>query len=188
MKWYELLNEVKNGGKFFAATGGTDNHETASVYTPSMQVEAITNMAEYNEVYKRNGKYSGVPTTYVYCPGKVTQQGILDALVAGNSFISNGVVALADIDGTSYGGTVALGAGAPTLNLDIFCRAGLEKLQVIKNGEVMTEIPLGADMQRYQQPLALEGLQPGDWIVLEVFGTETRYAITNPIFFAGAGE
>lgn len=184
LKWYELLNEVKNGGKFHAATGGTDNHNTASPYTPYMEVDQITNMDEYNEVYRRNGKYSGVPTTYVYCPDGITQEKVLEALVAGHSFISNGVTVLSDVNGASYGDTAVI-TNEMMLNVDIFSREGLEKLAVIKNGETLQEIVMEPGTQSYNQPVMLNDLQEGDWIVLEVFGTETRYAITNPIFFVG---
>lgn len=183
IKWFELLNEVRNGGKFFAATGGTDNHEIASAYTPSMEVENIENMEQYNEVYSKNGKYSGVPTTYVFCPNGVNQQNILEALRNGHSFISNGVSVLANINGASYGDVVQLDGKAVELNVDVFCRDGLEKLRIVKNGQVLTEVELDEQTQSYTNTIELKDIEPKDWIVIEAFGTETRYAITNPIFF-----
>lgn len=181
LKWFELLNTVRDGGKFHAATGGTDNHSTTAPYTPYGDIREITDMATYNEAFRRNGIYSGVPTTYVYCPGAQTQKAVLDALVAGHSFVTNGVLVSADIKGASFGDKVKA-ASQLTLNTDIFCRDGLEKLVIVKNGEVYKEIALD-NLQQYNQPVELAGMEAGDWIVLEVFGTETRYAITNPIFF-----
>ena len=104
--------------------------------------------------------------------------------MAGHSFISNGVTVLADVNGASYGETAVI-TEEMMLNMDIFSREGLESIAVIKNGEVMQEITLEPGTQNYNQPVQLSGLQTGDWIVLEVFGTQTRYAITNPIFFTG---
>lgn len=185
MKWYELLNEVKNGGKYFAATGGTDNHETASAYRPQMELgDTITSMEEYNELYRRNDKYSGVPTTFVYCPDEINQENVLEALRNGNSFISNGIIVLADVDGISYGNTAEIGEEGVTLNIEAYCPHGFEGIQIIKNGEVMKEITLDKSTTLYDESVTLEGISADDWIVLEVFGVETYYAITNPIFFA----
>lgn len=183
LKWFELLNEVKNGGKFFAATGGTDNHNNGGPYTPSMDVDKIENMEQYQEVYARNGKYSGVPTTYVHCPDGVSRESILDGLRNGHSFISNGVSVLADVDGASYGDTATLTDKPVKLNVNLFSREGLEKLRIVKNGETMLEIPLDGSQQSYEDTIELEAIKADDWIVLEAFGTESRYAITNPIFF-----
>jgi hypothetical protein len=183
LKWFELLNGVKNGGKFLAATGGTDNHDSTSTYIASGDIAEILDKDTYEAAYVRNGRYSGVPTTYVYCPDAITQQGVLDALQAGHSFITNGIILIGTIGDAIYGDTVPLGAAAPVLNLNAFCRDGIESIRIIKNGETFMELPLSGTTQ-YQDAIPLEGLAPGDWIVIEGLGSGTLYAITNPFFFS----
>ncbi len=182
LKWYELLNEVKNGGKFLAATGGTDNHDSTSPYTNTQEIGEIASMEDYEKLCEKSGKYSGVPTTYVNIRGEFNQENLLKGIQAGHSFISNGVVVLADVDGMTYGDTVKLTGDAAKLNVEAFCREGLEKIQVVKNGNVLQEINCN-DETNFNQTLDLTGMAPGDWITLEVFGEGCFYAITNPIFF-----
>lgn len=181
IKWYQLLNTIKDGGKFLAATGGTDNHDSASPYKNSQEITDITSVKDYGQLYEKSGKYSGVPTTYVNIRGELNQENILSGLQNGHSFISNGVVVLADIEGATYGDTVILNGNRISLNIEAFCRDGLEGIHIVKNGKVTKEIPLD-EASNYQDAVELE-MQSGDWIVLEVFGKGCFYAITNPIFF-----
>lgn len=183
LKWFELLNEVKNGGKFFAATGGTDNHASASPYTYNerSEITEITNMEQYKEAYSKNGLYCGVPTTYLHIDGEVNAESIKEAIRKGNSFISNGPIIIADVSGQSYGETAGLTGGSAKLNIDAFARDGLESIHIVKNGEVIQIIDVNSDT--YQKTVSLTGLKKGDWIVLEGLGTGTCYCITNPIFF-----
>lgn len=183
LKWFELLNEVKNGGKFIAATGGTDNHSLESAYINKENIEniEITNMEQYKEAYSRNGLYNGVPTTYLHIDVEVTSESIQKAIKDGNSFISNGPIVIADIDGKSYGDTVTLKNNNVKLNMDAFARDGLESLRIVKNGEILQTIDVNGEA--YQDVITLTGLNDGDWIVIEGLGTSTNYCITNPIFF-----
>jgi hypothetical protein len=178
LKWFELLNEVKNGGKFFPATGGTDNHDTASPYRNTGEI-VVNNINDYAKLYQKYGKYSGQPTTYLQIDGEVTLEKTLNAIRKGNSFITNGPMVIADIDGKIYGETVALDR-ATKLNINLFNRDGLEQLKIIKNGEVMQSIDLSGSY--YNESIDLNGLNSGDWILLEVLGKDIYYALTNPIF------
>lgn len=193
LKWFELLNRVRDGGKFLAATGGTDNHNSSSPYTrdPNLAGYNITNvkdfeitdMVDYFAVFELNGRYNGFPTIYLYLPGKKSLETTLAAIKNGNSFISNGPLLKSFIDGKTYGETVDLPAsGKVTLNLTAFARDGFEAIRIIKNGEILKTID-AIDETSFEKAIKLEGLKSGDWIVLEGLGVSTQYCITNPIFF-----
>jgi hypothetical protein len=175
------LNAVKTGGKFLAATGGTDNHDTSYPYENDGEPSGVSSVKDYSELYAGSGKYSGVPTTYVNVRGELNQENILRGIREGHSFISNGVVVLADIDGAVYGDTAKVNEGTANINIEAFSREGLEAIHIVKNGKVIKEISLN-EQPGFDDTAELSGLVPGDWIVLEVFGTDCRYAITNPIF------
>ncbi len=192
IKWFELLNEVKNGAKFIPATGGSDNHDSTSPYShnPALDPYSAANIADYEisnmqgylAVYEMNGRYNGNPTTYLHIDGELSLESVLTALKQGNSFITNGPIIFADVKGRTYGETVDLNnAKSITLNIDAFARDGLVSLNIIKNGEIIQSIDV--DATNYQARIKLDGIQPGDWIVLEGMGTSTHYCITNPIFF-----
>jgi hypothetical protein len=183
MRWFELLNEVRNGGKFLAATGGTDNHSIMSEYTAGYDLSSVTTKEDYQALYESSGRYSGVPTTYVYCDGEVTQEKILQGIRNGNSFISNGIILTGSVDGKIYGETVPI-SGTPLLSAEVFCRDGVEAIRIIKNGEVWQQIDCDGTTQTLTQQIPLEGMAAGDWIVIEVLGHGAMYAITNPFFFA----
>jgi hypothetical protein len=178
LKWFELLNEIKNGGKFFPGAGGTDNHDVTSPYKYEGDI-VVTDASSYEELYQKYGKYSGQPTTYVKVDGEITQEKILSAIKAGHSFVSNGPVLIADVDGSTYGETVSSDE-ATSINIKAFCRDGLESIRIVKNGQILQTIDVNA--VTYDATLPLSGLASGDWIVIEACGAGIYYAITNPIF------
>lgn len=187
MRWYETLNLVKDGGKFLAATGGSDNHEIESmIKVDSTKIYTqINDINDYQNLLELNGKYSGMPATYIHVPDAknsgLTLEQTLTAIKQGNSFISNGVVLLADINGNSYGETATISSnGKAMLNIEAFCRDGLEKIRIVKNGNVIKEIDVNDSL--YNNQIEISGLIQGDWIILEGMGAGVNYAITNPIF------
>ncbi len=193
LKWFELLNDIKNGARFIPATGGTDNHDSTSPYTHNAMLDPytitnikdfkITNMVEYVAVYELNGRYNGNPTTYLHISGDITLESVIDAIKNGNSFISNGPILFAEIDGKTYGETVDLhGASSLTLHINAFARDGLESINIIRNGEIIKTIET-FNSSTFEDEVKLENMTSDDWIVLEGMGTSTHYCITNPIFF-----
>lgn len=182
MKWFELLNE----GIYLAATGGSDNHEIESVFsnTDNYEYMQINDMNEYKRALEFTGKYSGLPTTYINVPDVVenglTQEKTLNAIRNGNSFISNGPIVIADINGVTYGNSVTVEGESAQLNIEAFCRDGLEEIKIVKNGEVIEIIEINDT--DFNGQIALSGLNSGDWIILEGLGEGINYAITNPIF------
>jgi len=182
-KWFDLLNEVKNGGKYLAATGGTDNHDVSGAYTFNPDFTEVVDKNDYFEWYQQKGRYSGVPTTYTHIDGEVTQEKVLSALREGHSFITNGPIMYANIDGATYGETASLSGTTATIALTGFARDGWEGVRVIKNGVALQTIE-NLDTSSIDINIELNGLVDGDWIVLEGLGNGVQYAITNPIFIS----
>ncbi|MDR3318813.1 MAG: CehA/McbA family metallohydrolase [Clostridiales bacterium] len=184
MSWYELLNKVKDGGKFLPATTGTDNHDVSGPFAGGFDGE-VTDLATYQKLFEQAGKYSGATATYVRFDGTPSQEKTLDALKNGNSFMSNGPIVLADINGKTYGETASVTGGTATLNIEAFARDGYESIRIIKNGEELISFdPAAADGMNYTGVKTLTGLNNGDWIIIEVLGYGLNYAITNPIFIS----
>lgn len=181
-KWFDLLNE----GIYLAATGGSDNHEINSVFgnTDNYQYIQINDMNEYKRALEYTGKYSGLPTTYINVPdvmdNGLTLEKTLQALKNGNSFITNGPIIIADINGVTYGNSVTAENGNVELNIEAFCREGLDSIRIVKNGQVVETIDINDT--DYNGKIALNGVNSGDWIILEGLGSGINYAITNPIF------
>ena len=99
------------------------------------------------------------------------------ALKGGHSFLSNGPVVLADINGTSYGDAVA--PGAYTLRTEVLYNAAVGTVRVIVNGEVFSESENGENSCTSETELTLKA---GDYVVIETESPDGGYAITNPIF------
>lgn len=181
--WYGLLNAMKEGHPFHAATGGSDNHDSRSQQTQTADPAKIGDVSAYYDYIRFCGKYPGMPTTYVrLSPEELTMENVKKALVAGHSFVSNGPVVLCDIDGAGYGETLVPAGGELTIHTDIFNRDGIREIRVIHNGEVIQTVnpPEGTD--HYTDPISISGVwAPGDWILLEVLGPISQYAITNPV-------
>lgn len=185
MRWFETLNDIKNGGHFLAATSGTDNHDIAGPYTnePSFDENNITSIEDYNKLFQKYGKYSGSPSTVVKIDGSLSETRVLKALKNGNSFLTNGPMIYAEIDGKTYGETVSTVDGSVEANVELFARDGFDALKVIVNGEVINTITLDQST-RLNQIITINNLEDKDWIIFEVLGKGVQYAITNPIFIA----
>ncbi len=181
--WYGLLNAMKEGHPFHAATGGSDNHDSRSQQTATTDPAKISDISAYYDYIRSCGKYPGMPTTYVrLSPGELTMENVKKALVAGHSFVSNGPVVLCDIDGAGYGETLIPAGSELTIHTDIFNRDGIREIRVVKNGAIIETVSLGGKTDRYTDPIAITGSwEKGDWLLLEVLGPISQYAITNPV-------
>lgn len=146
-KWFEYLS----AGYYIPATAGSDNHG-------------------YETQHSKN------PRTYVRMES-VTTEAFLAALKSGHSFLSNGPVVLADINGTSYGDAVA--PGAYTLRTEVLYNAAVGTVRVIVNGEVFSKSESGENSCTSETELTLKA---GDYVVIETESPDGGYAITNPIF------
>jgi hypothetical protein len=178
-KWFELLNS----GLYLPATGGTDNHDvTGPGSTKGLKLSEVKSYDDYYQYYVNTGKYSGIPTNYVHT-SDYSQDGILKAIKAGHSFISNGPTAICTIDGKGYGEQVEVGSQTSfTLKTDLFNRDGMDFIKIVKNGTDLKKVTMD-NLTSYTSDISLDGIKAGDWIVIEVSGPGAEYAITNPIFF-----
>lgn len=186
MKWFSLLNDIKNGGHFLAATAGTDNHDISGPYSPKdgFDEDNIQSIEDYNQLFHKYGKYTGAPSTYVKIDGPITQTKVLNAIKNGYSFLTNGPLLYGSVSGKSYGETVTLTGSTATLNLEAFARDGFESIAIVKNGVNMTTFN-DISGTIFEENIPLTNLSIGDWIVIEAFGPKAQYAISNPIFFSG---
>jgi len=186
MDWYKLLNAMKEGHPFHAATGGSDNHDSenkVSAENHAYALAEINDLTSYYNCIKYAGKYSGDPTTYIQMNGQdLTAENVQQALRQGNSFISNGPVVICDIDGVSYGQKLSPKGKNLTIRTDIFNRDGISEIRVVVNGEVVKSIKPDGPCTNYTDPITINGSwEKNDWILIEVLGPVTQYALTNPI-------
>jgi len=172
LKWFELLNE---GLKIFA-TCGTDLHSSKGSFNPDLYVGESK---AYQKLLKLTGQYAGMPTLFVHVPGEFNAESLLNAVKNGNSFLTNGPLIFANVGGKTYGESASVSDS--TISLELFCRDGLKTVNVIKNGTQVYSQEL--DGTNYIGQINLQGMEKGDWIVIEVYGTGVYYGITNPIFF-----
>jgi hypothetical protein len=182
-KWFELLEEHRAGNmKFLPATSGADNHDITGYYTAAYADRSTIDKA-YKDDYLKRGIYSNMPSIAVHVEGELTEEKIHQAILNGNSYLTNGPRIIADIGGMIYGETYELGQqNSVDINLDLFSLDEIEELRIIKNGEVIETIVPELSNYYYNGIYTLSDVSVGDWIVIEILGDFTAYAITNPIF------
>jgi len=182
-KWFELLEEHRLGNiKFLPATSGSDNHDIRGYYTAAYQ-DRSTEEAAYKDDYLRRGLYTNIPSLSVYIEGEFTEAAIMEAIRQGHSYLTNGPRIVAKIGQAIYGQTYLLnGQDYIDIDIDLFSRENVQEIRIIKNGDIVETIFMDNFNYRYQDVLRLDDMSSGDWIVIEVIGDHTAYAITNPIF------
>ncbi|PKK94863.1 MAG: hypothetical protein CVV60_04240 [Tenericutes bacterium HGW-Tenericutes-5] len=182
-KWFELLEEYRAGNlKFLPATCGADNHDITGYYKAAY-ADRSTDDKAYKDDYLRRGVYNNMPSLAVYVDGELTEEKIHNAILNGNSYLTNGPRIIAAIEGMIYGETYALGQETfVDINLDLFSQDEILELRIIKNGEIIETIVPMLDGYRYQNTIRIDNVSLGDWFVIEIIGDYTAYAITNPIF------
>jgi hypothetical protein len=182
-KWFELLEEHRAGNlKFLPATSGADNHDITGYYTAAY-ADRSTEEKAYKDDYLRRGVYSNMPSLALYVEGELTEEKIKNAILNGNSYLTNGPRIVADIEGMIYGETYALGQETSVdINLDLFSFDEIVELRIIKNGVIIETIVPELDGYSYQDTITVNDVSVGDWFVIEIIGDFTAYAITNPIF------
>ena len=96
-KWFELLEEHRAGNlKFIPATSGADNHDITGFYNALYQDRSTAERA-YRDDYLRRGIYSNMPSLSVYIDGELTEEKIQQAILNGNSYLTNGPRFTSDI-------------------------------------------------------------------------------------------
>ena len=133
---------------------------------------------------------------YTKVEGSLGIKSWLDALVAGRSFISNGPLLRLNVEGKDLGSTVELPGGREvSVKASAFGRLGFEKLQLIKNGKVVSESePQPKDgyvEARLDRSIKID--EPS-WLALRIstqanneFGRQL-FAHTSPIYITVGGK
>lgn len=183
--WYSLLNQMRNGHPFHAATGGTDNHDVSGAASAKARAKITSEPADlqaYYDTWVASAKYNGMPATYVYLGNQdVSMENVMAAVKAGNSFITSGPMVICDVNGKTYGQQVQVQGDELTLNCDVWNRDGLAEVRIIINGELTETIACQGE-SLCQSVTLRRKWEKNDWIVVEVLGQNCcQYAITNPI-------
>lgn len=164
-KWIELLNRQV----FIPMTGGSDNHKANG----DPYLFNNPNLADW----QKRGDYNGMPRLYVNLNVRNTES-VLAAVKAGNSFVTNGPMIFADINGKSYGQTAQASDGLK-LNYKLQSNEKIISMRIIKNGIVVNTIEI--NNLTNDGSIVLDGVA-GDYYLFELFGENAGYAVTNPIF------
>lgn len=221
--WLSLLEE----GRYLPATTGSDTHDIALTerQKPVMKVLSLygavkekagelTGEAGRDAAYflkimdAMHGKLerflkcnmsSGCVRTYVQADGELTTQAIFNALRKGNSFLTNGPILLAKVNGAGPGETAERGAGELHAELRIYANRPLKTVTIYQNGGKTQEISLEEGEEavfREKDGVLTEGssdwydysrtlLLPSDgvkWLFFVTEGDFSNKAMTNPIF------
>lgn len=166
-KWYELLND----GIYLPATAGSDNHDI----TGNKMFAADTYKSD-DERYFMTNMYSGSPRLYIRAEG-ASPADVVTAIRGGNSFLTNNPLAFLDIDGMIPGEYAQ--AGRRDIHVLIESNRQITKYRIIKNGAVLYETDAAGLIA---EDTVADDLTTGDWVMLEVFGENGDYAMTNPVF------
>ncbi len=129
----------------------------------------------------------GRPRTYVHVEGELTVEKFLDALGKGRAFATYGPLVNFTAQGTARpGDTVVVASGQEVrLQAELYVAPregprGLASAQVIRNGEVLREFPLGGKVEATISLADVPG--KSGWYVLRVVATDGDQAYTNPIW------
>ncbi|HTN58736.1 MAG TPA: CehA/McbA family metallohydrolase [Protaetiibacter sp.] len=169
--WYALLND----GVFIPATADSDNHDIGGGYVWTRGTD------DPDSAWMSRGLFSGDPRTYVQVDGPATPTAIIEGLSAGRSFLTNGPLVQFSLAGALPGQRVDAPSDVATLALDVFDRRGLTRVVVIENGVAITEMPLEGTSQNVSIDVPVTS---GSWYLVEAFGQDGGYAITNPVFIS----
>ncbi len=166
--WYRLLN---CGFKIPAGAGTDAMANYASLRGP----------VGMNRVYVKSGT--------------LDHAAWLAGLKAGRTFATNGPLLQFTLGGKELGDTLALAkAGTVDAKVDLKSIVAVDHLQIVGNGEVVAEIPLGGDNTAAAATLPLKVAKSG-WYLLRAFANASRHpvldtlpiATTSPIYVSVAG-
>lgn len=215
--WLSLLEE----GRFLAATTGSDTHDISmeswmdsfcyllGMYRAVKQAydgmeKGLKEKADYFlgmiepqldtiQAWGKLNLSSGCVRTYVKSDER-SPKALLSHLKKGNSFLTNGPILIAEIDGKQMGEQVQLAADAEsiTVKLTILANRPLTKLSIWQNGGRKEELPLpeakaSNGCYDYSGEISISAAD-AKWVFFEVKDNYTNQAITNPVFFASQRE
>lgn len=168
--WYRALNV----GFRLPAGGGTD---------------AMANFASLRG-------HVGMDRVYVDTQGPLTHRAFLDGLKAGRSFATNGPLVRLWIDGRGLGDEVDLPAGGRRVRVRVWLRSfvPVDHLEVVSNGAVVADIPLGTDRMTKDTTISLAVGQSA-WFALRAWSERSEFPVldafplgtTSPIYVLVGG-
>ena len=211
-KWLSLLEE----GKRLTATTGSDTHniygddyfgmtewldwlmDTVMNHPEIYPVQMNEKVAYLTELYQKVWprllqwvEQSNTPSNihnYVHTNGKNQPEEILQAIREGHSFISNGPLVIASVNGASYGETITLTDKKGTLSLHVFSKKPINHLWMYTGAQKKVELNRTAVTAEggFAYDVTAESFDFGDaaWAVFVADGGENNIAIANPILFA----
>ncbi len=110
---------------------------------------------------------------------QVTEKSILQALKNGKSFMTNGPLLLANIDGKQPGEEVS-SSQKVFIDIDVISNQPIKELRVVQAGKPVCSMVIN-DKEVFSCRVQIDPTE-GEWVVVEVFGDYPVYAITNPIY------
>jgi TolB protein len=169
--WYQLLN----CGFRLPAGAGTD---------------AMANFASLRGPV-------GMNRVFAKLAGPLDHRRWLAALKAGRTFATNGPLLGFTLDGKELGSELALGAGGRDLLARVTLNSivPVDRLEIVRNGEVVAQIPLSGDRTRVSTSVRLPVRESG-WYLLRARGNGPKYpvldfypyATTSPIYVTVGAE
>jgi hypothetical protein len=189
-RWHLLLNE----GRRVPCVASSDNHypdnslvrralrdpEAAKREHP--EAAAVLALVDQEALFAwgRRGLYVGNVRTYAKLPA-LTQGGVLTALKAGRSFLTNGPLLLVQVNGQDPGSEVP--AGRLHLTYRALSAGPLARLQVVVNGAVAQTVDLHGQSDAAGE-LAVTAAGSG-WLAVECYGAWPEIALTNAWYVSG---
>jgi hypothetical protein len=168
--WYRLLN----CGFRLPAGAGTD---------AMANFASLRGPVGMNRVFVRSGR----PLNY---------RRWLSALKAGRSFATNGPLLEFSLGGKSVGDELRLpGAGELLARVALHSNVPVDHLEIVRNGQVVTELPLEGDRTRLVTAMRIPVRESG-WYILRARGNKSvypvldvyPYATTSPIYVIVGGR
>ncbi|MBE0408587.1 MAG: CehA/McbA family metallohydrolase [Anaerolineales bacterium] len=162
--WTDWLN----AGYRITAIGGSDFH-----FLPGE-----------NDPYP--GEYPGLPVTYVYAQS-LSGSAILEGLRQRRVYVSMGpqVIFRAHLDGKVFdtGADLGIVHGELEFSVEIKSEGHAKTAQLVKNGEIVTQMPIEGSPSSFQFSDLANADQP-TWLRLELLDQQGKtITITNPIFY-----
>lgn len=131
----------------------------------------------------------GINRVFVRTNVKGDSRAVLEALKGGRGFVSNGPLLGLLVGDEHPGGQVA--AGSHTYRVALRSPVPIDHLELVQDGEVVKDFPLGGDRRRLDAEGAID--LDGSWVLLRAWNDSADpqvldlypYATTNPVWLSG---
>jgi len=132
------------------------------------------------------GAVPGATRTYTYLPETFSLPAVPRATAAGKTFVTTGPILLAKLDGQPPGSQILADGTVRNLHIEAWSsgesRRDLERLQLIRNGVVVKEIPVTGRYLQVRLPISERSEA---WYCVRAFvdGDKRQRAITGAFYF-----